>query len=212
MLTFMVNSKKKPYHHGNLRETLVQASLEVIAEQGPDGFTLRDIARRIGVAPSAPYRHFADKEEVLAAVAAECGERLGVAMDAAASMCEEPLGRFRLAGLAYVRFAVENPAYFKVMSHAHISGQAPLRANFEDWMKNELSQLRAAQERGELSQLPAEDILLAARCLTYGLVRLIVDGLEGFEGISAERALQLAESITNVLGLGLLPRTPNLSA
>jgi AcrR family transcriptional regulator len=212
MLTFMVSNKKKPYHHGNLRESLVQASLEVIAEQGPEGFTLRDIARRLGVAPSAPYRHFADKEEVLAAVAAECGERLGAVMDAAASTCEEPLGRFRLAGLAYVRFAVENPAYFKVMSHAHISGQAPLRANFEDWMKNELSQLRAAQERGELSQLPVEDILLAARCLTYGLVRLIVDGLEGFESISAERAIQLAESITNVLGFGLLPRTPNLSA
>ena len=204
----MATKQKKPYHHGNLRESLVQASLEVIAEQGPEGFTLRDIARRLGVAPSAPYRHFADKEEVLSAVAAECGERLGAAMDAATSGCEDPIERFRLAGLAYVRFAVENPAYFKVMSHAHISGQAPLRANFDDWLKHELAQLRSAQERGELSQLPVEDMMLAARCLTYGLVRLIVDGLEGFEGISAARATQLAESITNVLGLGLLPRAP----
>jgi AcrR family transcriptional regulator len=210
MLTSMTKNQKSPYHHGSLRESLVQASLEVIAEHGPEGFTLRDIARRLGVAPSAPYRHFADKEEVLAAVAAECSERLGAAMDAAAPGCEDPIERFRLVGLAYVRFAVENPAYFKVMSHAHLSGQAPLRANFNDWLKNELAQLRAAQGRGELSQLPVEDIMLAARCLTYGLVRLIVDGLEGFEGISAARATQLAEAVTNVLGLGLLPRTSNL--
>ena len=206
MLTSMTRKEKKPYHHGNLRQSFVEASLEVIAEQGPEGFTLRDIARRLGVAPSAPYRHFADKEEALAAVAAECGERLGAAMDAAAAESENPLERFRLAGLAYVRFAVEHPAYFKVMSHAHISGQAPLRANFDDWINNELSQLKEAQARGELSQLPVEDMMLAARCMTYGLARLIVDGQEGFEGITAERALQLAEAVTNVLGLGLLPR------
>jgi AcrR family transcriptional regulator len=205
MLTFM-KKEVKPYHHGNLRQALIDASMEVISEEGPSALTLRDLARRIGVAPSAPYRHFPDKESVLLAVAEECAVRLGAAMDAAAAQSEHPIERFRLAGLAYVRFAVEHPAYFKVMGHAHISGQAPLRANFDDWIQNELAQLREAQSRGELSQLPVEDMMLAARCLTYGLARLIVDGQEGFEGITPERAMQLAESITNVLGVGLLPR------
>jgi AcrR family transcriptional regulator len=202
----MPKKTEKSYHHGNLRQALIDESLSVIAEEGPEKFTLRDIARRLEVAPSAPYRHFADKEALLLAVAEECAVRLGAAMDAAAAQSEHPIERFRLAGLAYVRFAVEHPAHVKVMGHAHISGQTPLRANFDDWIQNELAQLRCAQERGELSQLPAEDIMLAARCLTYGLVRLIVDKQEGFGEISPEKAVQLAESITNVLGVGLLPR------
>jgi AcrR family transcriptional regulator len=207
MFTFM---GKKPavraYHHGNLRRAMLDASLEVISELGPEGFTLRDIARRLGVAPSAPYRHFADKEAVLVAVAAECGERLGAAMDAAAKLSDDPLDRFRNTGLAYVRFAVENPSHFKIMTHAKVGGLAPFRVGFEEWMQTEIVRLKEAQAQGQIANLPVEDIMLAARCLTYGLARLIVDAQDGLENISPETATRLAEKVTAVLGCGLSPR------
>ena len=199
--------KKRAYHHGDLRRALVAASLDVIAEVGPERFTLRDVARRLGVAASAPYRHFPDKDALLAAVAAECGERLGAAMDAAATAGgADALERFRLAGIAYVRFAVENPAHFRVMNMPSIASRELLRAGVSEWLETELAQLRQAQAHGTLAQLPLEHILLASRALTYGLSRLIVDAQDGLGDVDPERAASLAEHITEVLGLGFLPR------
>ena len=66
--------RPNPYHHGHLRETLLQAAIELIPELGPAGFTLREVARRAGVSHNAPYRHFEDKEELLAAVGAPSNE------------------------------------------------------------------------------------------------------------------------------------------
>jgi AcrR family transcriptional regulator len=199
--------KKRAYHHGDLRRALVAASLDVIAEVGPEGFTLRDIARRLGVAPSAPYRHFPDKESLLAAVAADCGERLGATMDAAAAAGgEDALERFRLAGIAYVRFAVENPAHFRVMNMPGIAAREPLQGGVNNWIETELAHLREAQTRGALAALPLEHILLASRALTYGLSRLIVDAQDGLGELTPDQAASLAQQITEVLGLGLLPR------
>ena len=81
-----VNIRKRAYHHGNLRAALVEAALHAIAEHGPDGFTLRDVARRAGVSPAAPYRHFQDKDGLFAAVVAECADRLGQMVTAAAGI------------------------------------------------------------------------------------------------------------------------------
>jgi AcrR family transcriptional regulator len=73
----IVQRKRRTYHHGNLRNALIDASLEVIAEQGAEQFTLRDVARRVGVAPSAGYGHLAAKVELVTTLAGECGHRLG---------------------------------------------------------------------------------------------------------------------------------------
>lgn len=200
--------KRRDYHHGDLRRALLDASLACIAEHGEKEFTLRDVARRVGVAPSAPYRHFADKDALLTAIAAECAERLGAAMDQATAEADEqqPLDRFRRAGIAYVRFAVENPAHFRVLNMPSVASQESLRANIEEWITEEVARLRAAQSRGELADLPVEDILLASRVLTYGLARLIVDGQSGMGEVDVATAIDLAERVTNVMGLGLLPR------
>ena len=200
-------AKKRAYHHGDLRRALVTASLDVIAEVGPEGFTLRDIARRLKVAPSAPYRHFEDKEALLAAVAAECAERLGEAMDAARETAgDDPLEPFRLAGIAYVRFAVENPAHFRVLNLPSIAAREPLQGGVAEWMQVELARLQEAQAKGQLVDAPLEEILLTTRALTYGLSRLIVDAQDGLGGIDPERAAVLAERVTHLLGVGLLPR------
>lgn len=105
----------RPYHHGNLREALLQAALALIAEVGPTGFTLREVARRAGVSHNAPYRHFVDKEALLAAVATQGFHELTEAMLAAAAEEESARGKLRQSGLAYISFALRRPEHFSVM-------------------------------------------------------------------------------------------------
>ena len=72
----MICAPPQPYHHGNLRKTLLDAAVALIGEVGPRAFTLREVARRAGVSHNAPYRHFPSKDELLVAVAAEGFDRL----------------------------------------------------------------------------------------------------------------------------------------
>lgn len=114
--------EKKTYHHGNLRAALVKAAAELIAEAGLDGLTLRAVAERIGVSRSAMYRHFSNKEQLLAMVVIDGFERLVAATephlfthDAQSPMEQCPLQRFKLMGLGYVDFAVNNLAIYELM-------------------------------------------------------------------------------------------------
>jgi len=104
----------RPYHHGNLKQALLEAAVELIAETGPRGFTLREAARRAGVSHNAPYRHFRDRGDLLAAVAADGFDRLTRAMARAAPKAS-PLHRLRGSGLAYVNFALRWPQHFAAM-------------------------------------------------------------------------------------------------
>src|SRR6201997_2674796 len=107
-------SPKAPYHHGDLRSALVRAAMELLEEGGEAELSLRAVARRAGVSPAAPYRHYADREALVSAVAAvgyrELAERLGAAHPA-------PSTRDQLAdvAVAYVRFALDRPALFRIM-------------------------------------------------------------------------------------------------
>jgi len=110
-----VPAVRRGYHHGNLREALLEAARQLVAERGPQGFTLTEAARRAGVSPSAPYRHFRDKEEVLAELCRRgvilFGERLRQAA-AGATDPAEALGRM---GPVYLAFAREEPGYYATM-------------------------------------------------------------------------------------------------
>jgi AcrR family transcriptional regulator len=104
------------YHHAGLRQSLVDASLELLAERGPPAVTLREVARRAGVSHSAPYRHFSNRSALLAAAAARCLAELGACLSSArraagatASAQLEAMMR------AYVEFAVSNPGRFRLM-------------------------------------------------------------------------------------------------
>src|ERR1700746_1786308 len=101
--------RAKPYHHGNLREALLGAAIRLIAEIGPSAFTLREVARRAGVSHNAPYRHFHDKDDLLAAVASQGYGELTEAMLQAAHRYFNPLDRLKHAGLAYIAFALRRP-------------------------------------------------------------------------------------------------------
>lgn len=106
----------RPYHHGTLRPALVAEAVRLLAEGDPAALSLREVARRLGVSPAAPYRHFADKDALLAAVAQEGFQLLrGELEGAAASHPDEPLPQLADIGWAYVRFALLQPQYFQVM-------------------------------------------------------------------------------------------------
>lgn len=113
--------KRKQYHHGNLREVLLRAAIQLIAEVGPGGFTLREIARRAGVSHNAPYRHFRDKDELMAAVATEGFGELTQAMLNAVEGQSNARERLRSSGLAYIEFALRRPEHFAVMFDAPVS-------------------------------------------------------------------------------------------
>jgi AcrR family transcriptional regulator len=121
MASFM--STRKPYHHGNLREALLEASIQLIGEIGPTAFTLREVARRAGVSHNAPYRHFHDKNALLAAVAAQGYDELTEAMTKAAGQHVTPRDRLKHAGLAYIAFALRRPEHFTVMFDAPLPPQ-----------------------------------------------------------------------------------------
>ena len=117
---------KRAYHHGNLRPALIKAALKAIALDGPDRFTLRDVARRAGVSAPAVYRHFESKDALLAAVAADAAERIGTIMaDAVANAPDDPIERFRATGIAYVRFAVAHPEHFRALNLPSVRQQTP---------------------------------------------------------------------------------------
>ena len=104
------------YHHGNLREALIQAARELIKEKGPGGFTFADAARSAGVSPAAPYRHFRDREALLADVAREGFQRFE-AMLATGWNGGKPdaMTAFNNVGKAYLAFARAEPAYYAAM-------------------------------------------------------------------------------------------------
>jgi AcrR family transcriptional regulator len=110
----------RPYHHGDLRNALVVAATELAAQDGPDGVVLREAARRIGVSPSAAYRHFPSREALLAVVGSQArralAARMIAAMDAAGASrsASAATRRFRACGREYVRFALEEPGLFAV--------------------------------------------------------------------------------------------------
>ena len=101
----------RPYHHGDLRQTVLAAAVAVITESGPAALSLRDLARRAGVSHAAPAHHFGDKAGLLTAVAAQGYELLADALTAA----RQRTGEFLEVGVAYVLFAIGHRAHFEVM-------------------------------------------------------------------------------------------------
>src|SRR3989337_63135 len=108
-------STSSSYHHGGLRAELVQTAGEMLEKQGLKSLSLREVARRAGVSHNAPYRHFPDRESLLAALAMEGFAKLGRALQEAGSA-----GGLRARGQAYLRFALQNPQRFRLMFGGHL--------------------------------------------------------------------------------------------
>lgn len=120
---------RKSYHHGNLRQALVEATLQLIEEKGPLGFTLAEAARVAGVSPAAPYRHFRGREDLLEEVARQGFEMFADALArAAASGGASPLRALFATGRAYLDFAEAHPGHYQAMfeSGVTVAGNADL--------------------------------------------------------------------------------------
>lgn len=174
---------RKPYHHGNLQKALLETAVHLIGEVGPAGFTLREVARRAGVSHNAPYRHFADREELLAAVAAQGFRELTEAMMKAARQQPDALGRLKQAGLAYVEFALRRPEHFAVMFDAPVSkvgspkkfphdqtpdAAAAAKESFEKLM----SLVQSCQDEGRLPSGETLRFALLAWTMVHGIAKL----------------------------------------
>jgi AcrR family transcriptional regulator len=117
--------QKRGYHHGNLREALVEAAMALIAESGPAGFTIAEAARRAGVSPAAPYRHFRDAEGLLAEVALRGFDALSLSLARAWREGKpEPIQAFENIGRAYLAFARNEPAFYAAMFEARINAES----------------------------------------------------------------------------------------
>lgn len=166
------------YHHGELREALVATALRVVAEEGVDALSLRDLARRLGVSHAAPAHHFPDRTALLVELAGQGFLRLSRALEAAAGGERPRAGRLVLATRAYVRFALEHPAYFRVMFGPHV-GELPRASEHVIGAAMGGYQVleRGVEELvgpGDPARL--EDLTLLAWSLLHGAVTLFLDG------------------------------------
>ena len=146
------------YHHGNLREALIEAARKLIAEKGPAGFTFADAARSAGVSAAAPYRHFRDREALLADVAREGFGRFEAMLSTGWNGGKpDPITAFHNVGRAYLAFARSEPAYYAAM--------------FESGLPPDLNpELRAASDR-------AFGVLRAAGDRAFAVLRTAADAL-----------------------------------
>ncbi len=108
--------ERESYHHGNLREALIEAALDLIAERGPAGFTFAEVARAAGVSPAAPYRHFRDRNALVAEIARLGFEQFAVELEAAwRGGRPNPVTAIENCGKAYLAFARREPASYAAM-------------------------------------------------------------------------------------------------
>jgi AcrR family transcriptional regulator len=110
-----VNIDKKPYHHGDLRAALIEQGMALLAQRDADSLSLREVARAAGVSATSVYRHFPDKEALFTALAMEGLAQLGAAQKAAGQAAGGGKQAFAATGRAYVRFALANPALFRLI-------------------------------------------------------------------------------------------------
>jgi AcrR family transcriptional regulator len=200
---------RKSYHHGNLRQALVEATLALIEEKGPLGFTLAEAARAAGVSPAAPYRHFRGREDLIDEVARQGFVMFADALErAAAAGGPSPLRALFETGRAYLDFARTHPGHYQAMfeSGVEIAGTHDL-ARAAD---RALSVLIGVAAR-LAAQLPAErrppPTMMANHlwALSHGVFELFGRGRPGARApYSAEEMLESGVSIY-LRGLGLIP-------
>jgi AcrR family transcriptional regulator len=219
-----VTAVRRPrYHHGDLRAALVDTAIEVISERGIRGFSLAEASRRLGVAVSAPYAHFADREELLVAVAVHAHERFYAAIEPEIGRFQAPADRLTAMARGYVRFAAANRALFEMLYEAGLDkarhpeieqAEQPLTDAFMTCVRalsapSEPSPGSAPAEPppgsgGDELAAPggdalADDLASALEATALGHVMLFLDGGSGQDGEAVERAADRAARATTAL-------------
>jgi AcrR family transcriptional regulator len=198
---------ERGYHHGNLREALIQAALDLIAEKGPSGFTFAEAARVAGVSAAAPYRHFRDREALLADVAQQGFQRFEAALAAAWNEGRpEPFSAFENLGKAYLRFAREQPAFYAAMFESGLP--SGLDSDLRQASERAFQVLRGAAEAlcgllPKAKRPPALMVALHVWALTHGIASLFSRGDAGRRSLPmAPEELLEAAVLVYLRGLG----------
>jgi AcrR family transcriptional regulator len=166
-------TESRPYHHGDLSRALVDAARRILENEGPAALSLRAVAREAGVSPAAPYHHFKDKSELLEAVAHEGWGALDAVLIEARASAKDASERMTGLGVAYVKFARDNPALYRVMYDCSRDKDA-----LPDQMKTEgaYCQVRdtiSEQSGGGVADIDLELATIAAWCAGHGLAEMI---------------------------------------
>lgn len=173
---------EQSYHHGDLKNALVTAGLELLASDGVERLTLREVARRARVSHTAPYRHFANKEALLAGIAedgfAQLTATLQTALRAAPATTTSATAQVVAGGLAYVQFAQQQPAIFRLM-FSQIVGDRSQHPALHLAAKRAFTTLQdavvAGQQQGEFVGSPADQLTMALWAMVHGLAMLVID-------------------------------------
>ncbi len=206
-----MTAKRSSYHHGNLRRALLDSGLALLSERGPDGFTLREVARRAGVSHAAPYHHFADRGALVRGIVAESFELLGSALaDAALVSGDDPFDRLEAMGLAYVDFALDHPQRYRLMFRTELSRStdtdAPTEADLAGGgaFATLMAVVQDAADQGLLRDgTDAGGAAVTAWSSVHGLASLILEGAIGIRADQRERARQVAAHVIGLVVGGL---------
>jgi AcrR family transcriptional regulator len=199
---------ERGYHHGNLKEALLQAALGLIAEKGPAGFTFADAARSAGVSPAAPYRHFRDRDELLSSIAQRGFEMFESTLNAAWDDGRpDTVTAFERVGKAYLAFAREEPAFYSAMFESGLP--VDINPALQAAGERAFGIIRAAAERlaalapPGVTRPPALMMALHIWSMSHGVASLFARGDAARRKLpmSAEDLLE-AEVLIYLRGLG----------
>lgn len=205
----------RPYHHGDLRRALLQAAQDLIDARGVHGFTLREVARQAGVSHNAPYNHFADKADLIAALVAEGFDQFAHDLrEAYETTAGSPLDKVLATGVAYVLFAFAHPSLFRLMfrpelrqsEHAGSEMPGPQSYAEDSGFQVLLVGLQRCQAEGLVQQGDVMLLALASWSIVHGLAVLMLDGAAGELARTRDDAAELTRRMNMVLRLGLQAR------
>ncbi len=215
----MALHKQGPYHHGQLRQALIDAALHLLAVRGIESLTLREVARQAGVSHAAPYHHFADKSALVEALVVESFQALATALhDATRTSFGTAFEQLIILGRVYVRFALEHPAAFRLMYRPELRQPSFLERQEQTASPSPIDQagleayqvltngVIACQQAGVIPPRDPAPLTLTAWCTIHGLTVLLLDGSPGnvFRGEqSLEDADHLTSMVTQILIHGL---------
>jgi AcrR family transcriptional regulator len=198
---------KRGYHHGNLRQALVEAALELIADKGPQGFTLSEAAKAADVTPAAVYRHFAGRDDLLAEVARQGFDIFAALLEYAYDEGRpSPLAAFEATGRAYLAFARKYPGHYQAMFESGLQpGNHPdlAQVSFKARATMDRAAEHLAQGLPADRRPPASMISAHVWALSHGVVELFLRGNGGPQPWAAEDLLETGIGIY-LRGLGLL--------
>lgn len=176
----MPDRSENTYHHGNLRPALLELAQRQLEALGPDKLSLRALAREAGVSQTAPYRHFADKGALLAALAGRGHQALRDCTRLACDGCEQAAERIVRAGLAYIHFAQQNPALYKLMFGPVIDDPLvypELREAGRDSFDVILGIVQQGLAEGSFTPERADLIAMSCWSMVHGIASLSIDGM-----------------------------------